>query len=83
MALGKQLGDEETRIFCSPGDLALAHEKDIEWITDLVIDAVAVIESKEEKRPMMRKWVAEQAKWKEEHMLQYCTQRPSSQEGPH
>ncbi|KAK5089626.1 hypothetical protein LTR24_005994 [Lithohypha guttulata] len=51
-------------------DLAIAHEKDIEWITDLMIDAITVIESKEEKRRKMKKWAVEQAKWAEEHVLQ-------------
>lgn len=51
-------------------DLAIAHEKDIEWITDLMIDAITVIESKEEKRRKMKKWAVEQAKWAEDHMLQ-------------
>lgn len=51
-------------------DLAIAHEKDIEWITDLVIDAITVLEGKEEKRRRTRKWKVEQAKWADEHVLQ-------------
>jgi len=51
-------------------DLAIAHEKDIEWITDLVIDAITVLEGKEEKRSRMKKWKVEQAKWADGHVLQ-------------
>jgi len=44
--------------------------RDIEMISDLIIDAVTVVESREERRRKMKKWAAEQAKWAKEHMLQ-------------
>lgn len=39
--------------------------RDLEWIIDLMIDALSVIQNKGEKKRILRKWVAEKAKWAE------------------
>ncbi|KAK5937441.1 hypothetical protein PMZ80_010448 [Knufia obscura] len=65
-------GEETTRrgYAVRSADISDEQLRDIEWISDLMIDALTVIEDKGEKMKKMKKWAAEQAKWAEEYELQ-------------